>query len=871
MPDTPPVTGKTAFSNSQPPVSPSDRAVHFREPVGRRALATLVLWYERLGPALWQAAACIGLFVAVAFFDILPGIGGWWHALALVLFVAGTVFLARRGLKRLHAPTIRESRRRLEEDSGLEHRPLTTLMDQPAIADGATGDLWRRHVERTLAAIGRWRVGPPRVFLATYDKFAVRAGVLLLLGVSVVAGWGEWGPRFQRALTPAFAAGPAPLPPNLDLFITPPDYTGLPPLYVQAQGTPAEGDGAAMAAPETLSVPYGSVLLARVTGGQAVPELVLDDAETALAFDPVAEGQFAFETELTEGASLSIRQGELDLGQWPIAIVADNPPEIDFDEDPSATPHGALRLGYEASDDYGIMEVSAVIELADGAAEALARSEMRIPLPVPGHRPRDAASTLFEDLTPHPWAGQPVKVRLEATDDPGAVGTSAIIEMILPEREFTHPVARAIVEQRRQLLIDPQANYEIVAETLATLASRPDRFYDDRVVFLALRTVARRLMLTKPLDQAVGPVAETLWETALRIEDGEVSLAENALRDAQQALMEALADNSATDEEIRQLIEELREAMNEYLNAMRDQLAEQMARGEMPEMAPMPPDAQMVDRDMLEDLMDQLSDLNESGARDAARELLSQLQQMMENLQAGQPMMMPSDPSQQAMNDLLQSLEDLARAQQELLDQTMRNSQQGQEGQQGQPGQQQQPGQPGQQGQQGQPGQGGMSPGEGAGIQEALRRALGELMREMGDMSGEIPSPLGRAEQAMRQSQDALSQGDPGQSLGPQTEALDQLQQGLEQFVEQMMEGQNNQSAGGPSQGPLGRMRPDGRDPLGRERTNNGGVVGGDVELPSQPDIQRSRQILDELRRRAGESTRPPVERDYIDRLLRRF
>jgi len=35
--------------------------------------------------------------------------------------------------------------------------------------------------------------------------------------------------------------------------------------------------------------------------------------------------------------------------------------------------------------------------------------------------------------------------------------------------------------------------------------------------------------------------------------------------------------------------------------------------------------------------------------------------------------------------------------------------------------------------------------------------------------------------------------------------------------------------------------------------------------------MQRSRQILDELRRRAGEHYRPQIELDYIDRLLRRF
>jgi hypothetical protein len=36
-------------------------------------------------------------------------------------------------------------------------------------------------------------------------------------------------------------------------------------------------------------------------------------------------------------------------------------------------------------------------------------------------------------------------------------------------------------------------------------------------------------------------------------------------------------------------------------------------------------------------------------------------------------------------------------------------------------------------------------------------------------------------------------------------------------------------------------------------------------------EMQRAREILQELRRRAGEIDRPQFERDYIDRLLRRF
>jgi hypothetical protein len=63
------------------------------------------------------------------------------------------------------------------------------------------------------------------------------------------------------------------------------------------------------------------------------------------------------------------------------------------------------------------------------------------------------------------------------------------------------------------------------------------------------------------------------------------------------------------------------------------------------------------------------------------------------------------------------------------------------------------------------------------------------------------------------------------------------------------------------------------RDPLGRplERNGNGNYDNGDVKIPDQMEVQKAREILDELRRRSGERSRPEIERDYIDRLLRRF
>jgi hypothetical protein len=69
---------------------------------------------------------------------------------------------------------------------------------------------------------------------------------------------------------------------------------------------------------------------------------------------------------------------------------------------------------------------------------------------------------------------------------------------------------------------------------------------------------------------------------------------------------------------------------------------------------------------------------------------------------------------------------------------------------------------------------------------------------------------------------------------------------------------------------PGGRM-PGQQDPFGRRTPGSQGAAQADVEVPSESDVQKARRILEELRRRAGERQRPPVERDYIDRLLKPY
>jgi uncharacterized protein (TIGR02302 family) len=817
---------------TQQPAPSAPRAVGLRR---RLRLAGAALLWERFWPALWPAMGVLGAFVALALFDLPPLLPGWLHLALLVVVVALLAAAVWTALGRIRLPGHAEARRRLETASGLAHRPLAALEDRLASGthDPASLALWELHQARMAETAAGLKVGVPAAGLARRDPFALRMALGLVLLLGAIDAGRDWPDRLARAMTPHLHPSLHAASVSLDIWVTPPDYTGLPPRFLPA------------AAPEApIPVPTGSTVLAQVHGGRNAPQLRIDGRP--VDFNRVDDSNFKGTTVLTDGSRLAVEQDGATLGQWPIAVLPDRPPTVGFVRPPQPSERAALRLEYRADDDYGVDKVTAVIHrLDDKNGPALT-----IDLPLPGPRPKSARETSYQDLTAHLWAGLPVSIELQAVDAIGQKGTSDTVEMVLPERTFHNPVARAIVEQRKELTLHPDER-EMVAETLSDLSVQPGFYDNDIVVFLALRTAQARLQLDRE-DGAVPAVQQLLWQTALRIEDGRASASQTDVRQAMQALQDALA-RDAPDAEIERLTQELRQAIDRYLQA----LAENAQRRDG-DQTPFDPSKTLSAQD-LKSLLDRAHDLARTGNRDRARDLLSQLQDMLENLKSAHSMAMQGHGGQ-----AMRQMQDLMQRQQQLLDRSFRQSRQGQRGQMGggdgQPG----GGQPG-----GQQGRG------DAAQQEALRRALGDLMRQLGEQQGgDIPQALGQAERAMRDAGEALGHGQPGQAIGPQTEALDSLQQAARSLAQQMLgnaEGQRDAQRSGNGPG-------DDRDPFGRlshnERDDNGLDDGGAMRMgPGLSDqaMERAKQILDELRQRAGERDRPEIERDYIDRLLKQF
>jgi uncharacterized protein (TIGR02302 family) len=631
---------------------------------------------------------------------------------------------------------------------------------------------------------------------------------------------------------PSIGAGPARRA-TLDAWVSPPDYTGHPPIYRAGAGNSCH-----RAPTGPIEVPEGSILVAQVSNVAETPRIEGPEQATGTEeFEATAENSYRVRYGLNTSGLVTIDSNSRELGAWHVVVVPDEKPTVAFLQQPGPTPLGALRIDYEAHDDYGLAGITATVRRA-GASPT--EETVTFDLPLSGLNMKDAAGTGYQDLTPHPWAGLEVQIQLTARDGRGQQGMSGAITVTLPERTFSHPVAQAIIEQRKKLTADPDGARFEVGEELLRLGRDPEAYGNDTVVFMALMAAGKRLK-GRMLVDSIESMQKLLWDTALRVEDGNLSLAARELRRLQQELMEALG-RDASDEELERLMDELQAALEELMEALA-----KMQPQDLENMPMMDPNSMVMDRQALQNLFDRLRELMRSGAKDAARQMLSELQQMMENLQMGQMQQIPKE-FREGMEQL-DLLQELMQGQQELLDRTHREA--GRRSQQGQQGQ-----------------QGSMSADKS--LQEALRRQLGEIMRRLGEITGDIPRPFGRAEGAMRRSSKALGENRPGAAVPPQTEALDQLREGARAATEQLMKKFGGAMAtAGP--GMPGGPQPGQPDPFGRQTPGGQGTSQGAVEIPGEADVERARRILDELRRRAGERNRPPVERDYIDRLLKPY
>lgn len=849
---------------------------------------------ERLLRCFWPAVSWALLVLAVVRVGLLSNASPTMLAVILLIAAVCGVYLLLKALRVFRWPSRVDAINRLDET--LPGRPLQTLGDHQAVGadDPASIHLWARHLQRMAAAANQSSAAKPDPRLASRDPWALRLMAIFLCASALIFARVDPVQSLVDGLNPQgenIAAGP-----SFEGWAEPPAYTGKPAIYLNKAGKWA-----------LLELPQGTLVTLRIYGGTnstTLTETVSKFTDTKL---PEAETDLAeVSFKINQSGMITLSPSAGDPVKWAITVIPDLPPKVELTDKVTRTIQGALKMPFHATDDYGVIDGTVTIALQLDQVdrrhglilEPEDRAQVVLDLPLPFNRSTDDfTQTVVEDLAEHPWAGLPVKITLQVQDDAGQSGAIPEITVPMPGKRFFDTLAGAIAEQRRDLLWN-RDNAKRVAMILRAITHQPSTIFDEEKAYLVVRSALRRLEINAAnglSDEIRDEVAELLWKAALLIEDGDLSDARARLKRAQDRLSEAMK-NGATDEEIAELMEELRKASKQY---MRQLAREQRENPKKDELAGEQRGME-VSPDQLQQMLDRIEELMKQGRMDEARELMQQLQQMMENMQVTERGQgtdgEPGEHDMEDMQDTLRQQQDLAdetfRKRQEEFNQARRRQMQQQQGQQ-QQGQNQQGVQPEgdrqgqQQGNQQQGSQQGRKQGEGnnqrqdgqgnqlndlAERQQALRDLLSERRGQLstGDPNDEnaIQRSLQEAERQMDQAGKSLQQGDTEGALDGQANAMEALRQGMRE-MEQADSGEGTQQ-------PLGQGQKQGqtaggrRDPLGRSGNRDAlGETNGPLSV--EESYRRSREVMDEIRKRSGDRTRPMLELDYLKRLLDRF
>ncbi len=802
------------------------------------------LWAERLSRAFWPLWTIVLLVLAALSFglhDTLPLEAAWTGLVAAAL---GILWSLWHGARRFRVPHRAEALARL--DASLPGQPLSALSDAQAIggSDPASVAVWQAHRARMAARAAEAKPVRPDLRLAARDPFGLR--YLALTAVIVALMFGSlWRVATVTGLAPGRAEAMM-NGPSWEGWAQPPLHTGKPALYLN--DIPAGG----------LDLPRGTRVQLRLYG--EVGTLTLAETVSGATTPPPASDLSQRFEVMQDGAIAINGPGGR---EWKVVALKDAPPAIRVTGEVTRERNGKMRLPYAVEDDYGIASGAATVTLDMArldrryglATEPEARPPLVIDLalPISGNRAK-FEDAIVEDISQHPFANMPVRIRLEVTDAAGQSGAADPISVILPGKRFFDPLAAAIIEMRRDLLWN-RANAPRAAQIFRAITHLPDDLIRDEATFARLKAAMATLDTNAATlaPEMRDDLAKELWEVALLVEEGDLASARERLDRAQQRLNEAIR-NGADPAEIQELMDELRAATDDYLRL----LAEEAQRNPDSEMAENQ-ERMQITGNQIQEMMDEIQRLMEEGKMAEAAQAMAMLQQLLENMRMTEGGGDGSGPQMPGMK----GLQDTLRDQQGLSDEAFRQLQQGDQGQSPQ---------------QGQPGEGeGQDGGEGGSLadrQRALREKLDGLNGQSLPGAGADKGRGGRealddAERSMDEAERALREGDLSGALDRQAEAMERMREGMRQLGEAAAEAQRQEQGGDSRQG---RADPGGRiDPLGRE-LGNAGRIGSDGNLGQGKDVHRRAQdLLDEIRRRAGEQQRADNERGYLKRLLELF
>ncbi len=771
-----------------------------------------LLW-ERLWRRFWPAVTSIVFYAALALFGVPFLFGGVWQLFLLALFAVAFIIALLKGGAPFVFPTRAVVERRLEQASGLPHRPLQTRRDKPAgnLAPEAE-PLWRKHLEKAAAAMALLKFYKPQTDVARRDPWRLRYLALLCCALGLLAARHDAPSRLRQSFTPDFGVVTGAENATLDLWIEPPAYTHDATVFLSS------ADQGLTKQTGPLSVPAGSVLKLRLAGLRFAPRVSY--AGRKIATTKAAPRNYTRDMTLEKSGTLTIGSLFHRIGAWHIAVLKDTPPTVSIVKI-KPTSFAAVQITYKANDDHAITKLSGIVAV-HGKAYTFA---------MPPTTSKEAVSDT-EDLTENPWAGEKAQLWLDAKDGAGHITSSAPVSFTLPERQFNNPLAQRIINDRKMLIhIHSKGAYNAAIQDFSDIAENLQAYNGDFTVFLSLSSAAHRLAFSKT-DATPPSVIKLLWNLALRLEDGGVTQARLALDKALQRLQQAIADKTATKQQMQELLDNAKKAMQQYLVTLTRELAQRLSHGaSMPHLSP-ELTAKLLQNIDVSKLVAQMQALSGANSLQDLQKEAAALKHTLDNfnLDAFRKMQEQQAKALQALQDL----QDVIHRQQDLYDKTNET--------------QRKP-----------------ALRKERKTQTAISGALKQLMDKLDNAGIAVPDSFADARAAMGKSADALGRAQRDASLVQQKIALDDLKKGMDSTTKQISQALQRAFL------PFGMMSGgygDGFDPLGRPY---GLAAGTGVKIPDKGRQRQVQKIIEELQRRESDPSRGNVERNYVNRLLDQF
>lgn len=787
-----------------------------------RALAYLSLVVEWLWPVANALFCIFGVFLITSWLDLWSHATSWMRFGAYLGLLTVAAALSVKWLRFTHLPSSDEALKRLDNANIAEHRPAQTASDALTTSDKISQTLWSTHIAEAKKKAAALRFPSLRPQSPLRDPASVRAAVLVgIVAAGFVAGDEKWGRTLNALQISSMdknAAG------RSDAWVDPPAYTGRPPIVLLT-------DGSVVGSARIFDVPIGSEIIVRSQAKLSDVVMAVEGLQPSEKSESTLQ-RYSFRTK----AHFVLRDKNGGSNTFTFTPVADSKPLIEFQGPPSTDGKGLLSLSYSASDDYGLASAEAILKaprVRGRGAENPLFERPAIPLNLPRSGPNGEGNTIA-DLAESPWAGAEVVIQLFIRDEAGNEGASSELHIETPQRAFAKPLAKAIIEQRRNLALFPEEKRRVIA-ALEAIRTSPDRFPASAGQHLALHVLLNKLQTAKSQDSLREAVA-FMWEMALRLEEGDIKSAEDDLRAAENNLRDAL-ENNASEQELQRLSNELRMAMERYLR----ELAENQA--ERPDETFDTDQQTIIGSKDLNKSIDDIERMARSGDVDNAKKALEQLKELLKNLKSARKGQ--QGRSAQESNKALNQLDQMLRDQQQLRDRTYDSRRGGDESD---------------------------TSSELKQSQNEIRQRLEDLQRRMRQFGMRTDEGLEDAEDAMREAEQHLRGAEErrGEAVDAQGRAIDGLRKGAESLARQRKEGGRGEGeqAGSPDGG---NGSNGGSDPLGRESRTRGDQSQSAYDPLGTAPPQRAQQLLEELRRRLGDPGRNPLELEYLERLMRRY